>query len=352
MGAKSKIWLFNAVLVVTGLIFLSAVFMVASILYGWSWSDVAAPPLLGNKPENISRLTDGQLEPKPFSFFVIGDTRTSGEFRKLYIDASRNVTPDFGFLLGDFVFDPELNRHRFFMMKITQWGMKFPLFLIAGNHDAVTTHQKRLNRLHDPIYVEDFENLYGPTNFSFTYRGCLFIGLNDAYRSDYLDYLKDTLAHRPPDVLMIFVFMHIGPKSLSPLIQTRQMEGEEEFKHLMEVYNVDYVFAGDFHSYFRAKKGHTNYIITGGGGSPLRGGSSRGFYHALLIMVDPAKVQVDEVIYSINRVFDPINGIKTNMMCGVYPIFEKHPFVWMAVFFMVLAVSGVLVVFLVFRIVR
>jgi len=341
-----------AALVITGLAFLSVAFMIASILYGWSRTDVTVSPFLGNRPDTISRLTDGQPEPSPFSFFVVGDTRSSAEFEGSYKNVTLDLTPDFGVILGDFVAYPDMSRHRFFMEELTEWGMRFPVFLIAGNHDVVTKDETGFNRLQDPVFKEDFEKLYGPSNFSFIYRGCLFIGLNDAYRSDYLDYLKDTLARRPPDVLMIFVFMHIGPRFLSPLIHTRQMEGEEEFMRLMEAYNVDYVFAGDFHSYFRADKGHTKYIITGGGGSNLRGSIGRRFHHILIMSVDPAKDQVDEMIYSMKPADDIGDDIEITMLCGVYPVFEGRPFVWVAVFSLVLVALGVLIVCLVLRIVR
>ena len=293
------------------IIFVIAAFIAASILYGWSWSDTTPPRLLGNRPEVISGLVDGQSEPKPFSFLVIGDPRSSTTFEEFYQNTPLDAVPDFGVILGDFVALPAVSRHRFFMGELAEWGMAFPVFLIAGNHDfgrrgdfvRNAIHEK-LYRLHDPFFLEDFEEMYGPTNFSFIYRGCLFIGLNDVYNTGYLDYLEDVLSRRPSDVIMTFVFMHIPPRSLSPMVQTREMDGEEEFMRLMDRYNVDYVFAGDFHSYFRADRGHTKYIVTGGGGSHLRGGG-RGFHHALLMTVDPSKDRVDEVIYPIKPVLRP-----------------------------------------------
>jgi hypothetical protein len=335
------------------IIFLLAVFAVVSILYGRSWSHTAVPALLGNRPEVISGLVDGQTTPQPFSFFVVGDTRSSTVFEELYENTILHMVPDFGVILGDFVAYPDLNRHRFFIGEFSAWKMTFPVFLIAGNHDVVTSHETGFNRLKDPVYKEDFEKLYGPTNFSFIYRGCLFIGLNDAYRIDYLDYLKDTLAKRPSDVLMTFVFMHIPPPSLiEKLVQGRQMEGETEFMDLMKAYDVDYVFAGDFHSYFRADKGHTNYIITGGGGSNLNRSAAGSFHHALLMTVDPSKDQVYEVISAIKSPLDPGDDIEISMICGIYPVFEGHPLTWVAVFAVAAAVSAGLIVFLVTRIHR
>jgi hypothetical protein len=353
MVAKPKKIALHVILSFAIVIFIAAVFLIVSILYGRSWSGVTAPPLLGNRPGVISGLTDGQSEPRPFSFLVAGDTRSSSTFENFYKNASLDSTPDFGVILGDFVAYPELSRHRFFMGEFSEWKMAFPVFLIAGNHDAVTKYERRLDRTYDPVYVPEFEKMYGPTNFSFIYRGCLFIGLNDAYRTDYLDYLKEVLARRPPGVLMTFVFIHIPPPSIiASSVVSREMEGEGQFMRLMDDYNVDFVFAGDFHSYFRTDRGHTRYIVTGGGGSSTSGNAARSFHHVLFMTVDPLKDQVDETIYSLRQTLDPWDGVEIVMICGLFPVFEGHPLRWVAVFCLVAVVTGGLVIFLITRIAR
>ncbi|MBN2224008.1 MAG: metallophosphoesterase [Deltaproteobacteria bacterium] len=349
MGFKK--WAAYGILAAGATLFLSAAFTVVSILYGMSWSDVTAPPLLGNRPEVISRLTDGQPDVRPFSFLIVGDTQSKTIFENFFLKVALDVAPDFGVVVGDFVANPEMNRHRFFMGEFGEWNMTFPVFLIAGNHDIVTNHETGLDWLRDPVYEKDFEKLYGPANFSFIYRGCLFIGLNDVYTIDYFDYVKDVLSHRPPDILMTFVFMHIAPKSLSPLLQTRQMEGEEEFKRLMETYDVDYVLAGDFHSYLRMDRNNTEYIITGGGGATLHGGA-RSFHHAVLMTVDPARDRADETIYSFRPTLDVGDDIEIAMICGIYPVFEQHPLGWVALFTLIAAAAAGLVAFLLVRITR
>jgi len=341
MKSRQRAW--KIALVFDIFVLIVAAFVVASILYGWSWSKVTPPALLGNKAENISRFTDGQSEPQPFSFLVVGDPRSSTIFEEFYQSARFDVTPDFGVILGDFVAFPAVNRHRFFIGELGEWGLKFPIFLVAGNHDFARKndyagnrrHERNLNRLYDPFYREDFEKTYGPVNFSFVYRGCLFIILNDVYTTEYLDFLRRALEERPSDVIITFVFMHIPPRSLSSMVQARAMDGEEEFMRLMDRYNVDYVFSGDFHSYFRADRAHTKYIVSGGGGSELRGGG-RGFHHVLLMTVNPQKDQVDEVIYSIKPVFDPGDKIEIVMICGVYPVFEKHRLIWTVILSLVM----------------
>jgi 3',5'-cyclic AMP phosphodiesterase CpdA len=338
------------ILAAGAIIFLAAAFVAVSILYGVSWSDVTAPMLLGNGPENIERLTGNGSDVRPFSFLVAGDTRSSTVFEDFYQNTSLDIDPDFGVIVGDFVAYPDANRHRFFMGEFGEWEMTFPIFVITGNHDVVTKHERMADRLYDPVSREDFERMYGPRNFSFIYRGCLFIGIDDAYTADYLDYLKETLSRRPKDVLMTFVFMHIPPPSLiEPSAAGREMEGEQEFLRLMDAYDVDFVFTGDFHSYFRADRGHTRYIITGGGGSPIRANAARSFHHAILMTVDPARDRADETIYSFRPTLDVGDDIEIVMICGIYPIFERHPYLWAAVFALVAASAAGLIAALLVR---
>ncbi len=353
MAVRLKEWgLYGALL--SGLTHLSYLrhSCLVSILLGISRTDITVPPLLGNRPEVISRLTDGPADARPFSFLVVGDTKSSNTFEHFYEDAALEATPDFGVMLGDFVADPELNRHRFFMEEFAEWGMTFPFFLIAGNHDIVTRHTRKCDRLTDPFLEQDFERVYGPTNFSFIYRGCLFIGLDDLYGTGYIDYARDVLSRRPQDVLMTFVFMHIPPKSLSPMIRVRIIEGEQDFMDLMEIYKVDYVIMGDFHSYFRGDDKHTKYIITGGGGSPLYEGTTRSFHHLILMVVDTQNKQVDEIIYPINSVFDLGDDLEIVMTCKLYPFFEERPILWATVFSVGTVIFGGLFVFVAARIVR
>jgi hypothetical protein len=333
-------------------ILLGMAFLIVSIVDGIPRSDDTVPLLLGNRPEVISHLTDGQGDPQPFSFLVVGDTRTSNTFEHFYESEALDLTPDFGVILGDFIADPELNRHRFFMDEFSEWGMTFPFFLIPGNHDIVTRHTREPGRLTDPFLQQDFERIYGPTDFSFVYRGCLFIGLNDLYGTGYIDYARNVLSHRPGDIRMTFVLMHVPPLALSPMISSRGVKGEKEFINLMEIYDVDYVIMGDFHSYFRGDRNHTKYIITGGGGGALYEGTTRSFHHVILLMVDPRNRQVDEIVYPIKEVMDLGDDIEIVMMCQVYPFFEGHPIVWVVILCIVTVFLGGLYAFIIVRTIR
>jgi hypothetical protein len=326
---------FVAVVSLTLLIVLSAAFFLSAVIYGRMNEKVSAPPLLGNKPDNLARLERKAIEPRPFSFLVVGDTGDNVILEHFYNNIHFEASPDFGINLGDFVQAPELNRHRFFMREFAERGMEYPILLIAGNHDIVTDNdiaKGRVSSFADPFYPRDFEEAYGPANFSFTYAGCFFVGLNDVYNGSYIDRAKEILARRPPGSLMTFVFMHIPPQSLSPAVEGRGIEREDEFFRLVEEYRVDYVFLGDFHSYFRADRGHTKYIVTGGGGEDLYGGTKRSFFHVLFMKVDPEARTVDEIIYPIGKSGDIGDDIEILLLARLYPLFEAHPLLWGGLF--------------------
>jgi 3',5'-cyclic AMP phosphodiesterase CpdA len=318
------------------LLCLSAGFGLLSIIYGAKSEHVTPPPLLGNKPDRLARLSEDDTVGRPFSFLVAGDTRSSDTFEDFMNDMSIEHIPDFGIILGDFVPKPEMQRHRFFIQEFTEWHMRFPILLVAGNHDIFchgTTHDP------DPFTLNDFEKTYGPVNFSFTHGGCLFICLNDLYNGSYVDYARDTLARKAPTSLMIFVFTHIPPRSISPMIKSRPIEREKEFIDLLEQYGVDYVFSGDFHSYFRSDYNHVKFIVSGGGGSKLWGGSERSFHHVLVISVDPRTRDVDETIYPIPEVNDLGDDIEIIMICQLYPFFKPHLALWAAAFSLVIVAT-------------
>jgi predicted phosphodiesterase len=330
----------------------SAFFGLVAVIYGISKADVTAPPMLGNGPENLARIEGQRVDPQPFCFLVVGDTKTSNAFENFYNNARLQSVPDFGVIMGDFVAKPEINRHRFFMHEFSEWGMTFPIILVAGNHDMITNNdivKRRVGDFLDPFSERDFEKTYGPTNFSFTHAGCLFVVLNDVYNDSYIDYATEILSRKDRENLMTFVFMHIPPQSLSPVVQGRGIAREEEFFNLMEEHRVDYVFCGDFHSYFRSDDNHTNYIVTGGGGSNLCGGSEQSFYHVLLLMVDPRARKVDEIIHPIENSVDLGDDVEIVMLCWIFPFFEGHPFVWVAVFTFGTVIAGGLFVFTLIR---
>jgi hypothetical protein len=329
---KIKSWI---IIVCMVLLLASLAYAGTSMIYGESVEDTPLPHFLGNKPGNIAALEDKDAGPAPFSFFIAGDLQQADFFPAIYKDFIGADSPDFGVILGDFVRPAQVESHTGFMLDFASWGVREPVFLVCGNHDILTKEDTKRSGLFKGFTLADFERTYGPADFSFTYRGCLFVILNDIDTDRHVAYLADVLSHRKSDTLMTFVFTHIPAHTISPEIKSREMRGEDKFLSLVKKYKVDYVISGDFHSYFRAKVGDTNYLISGGGMG--RDGDNRenrkGSYHAVLIRVDPTTKTVDERIYTGESRLRLAAAMKTNMLVQVFPFLEYQekaglPIMW------------------------
>ncbi len=306
-------------------ILFSFVYATASIVYGESTEDIQLPKFLGNKPDNIKLLTATDTGPGPFSFYVVGDTKLANFFPSIYENDIRDDTPDFGLILGDFVTNPKPEDHQHFLIDFTTWGVRSPLFLVCGNHDIVTKEDIGRKRSFT-FTLKDYENMYGPGDFSFTYHGCLFIVLNDIDTDGHVAYLADALSRRAKDTLMTFVFAHIPPHTISSAIKCRTMQGEERFLSLINEYNVDYVIGADFHSYFRCKTGNTNFIISGGG-MDKRGDNTenrKDAFHSVFLQVDPLTKDVAERIYRADDQTNILHMGRKTAITQVFAFFERN----------------------------
>jgi hypothetical protein len=167
---------------------------------------------------------------------------------------------------------------------------------VPGNHDVSE----------GGFTLQRFEQVYGPSMFTFEYGRCLFIVLRvleaPASNTDSIAFLKrlspDALAryrHR-------FVLMHIPPV-ISRDIQSRRLKESGELMGLFQELGIDYVFTGDYHGYARVTRGRTSYLVTGGGGARLDGGRGRQFHHAVMLHV--GRDFVAEKIIPVDRHIDP-----------------------------------------------
>jgi predicted phosphodiesterase len=322
-----KIFDIKLIIIFLGLLIslVSLSYAAASIIYGESEENVQLPMFLGNKQDTIDLLKRTDNDSKPFSFFVVGDTKLADFFPSIYLKDIRGDAPDFGVILGDFVKDPKIEDHRSFMMDFPRWGADVPVFLVCGNHDIATKKDIAENRSYS-FTLKDFEKTYGPADFSFYYHGCLFVILNDIETDSHVAYLADVLSRRKKDTLMTFVFTHIPARTISSEIKSRQMLGEQEFLSLVKEYNVDYVISGDFHSYFRAKVGSTVFLISGGGMDKMGDNKEnvKGAFHAMLIQVDPLMKNVAERIYREDSQTHIGYTIKKAALTQVFAFFENQ----------------------------
>lgn len=255
--------------------------------------DSPLPANFGNFAVNRGRL---EKEPakEEFAFAVMGDTKSLGTFERLS-EELRKIPLDFAVLLGDVAYEGTEEAHRYLRAELPEYAQPFPVFYVVGNHDVSP----------NGFTVSRFEQVYGPTIFSFEYQGSLFIVLqvlNEPFSNEesiaFLKRLKDT---RPTQYRRIFVFMHIPPP-VSSDFSARKFRGDESLVKLFDEIGVDYVFAGDFHGYAKVKLRDTTYIVSGGGGGRLNEEKGKQFHHALVIRV--SKDSVSERFVHVDRDHD------------------------------------------------
>jgi len=266
------------------------------------------PPNFGNHPDVIRMLTD-QRQKEAFRFAVVGDTKSIGTFERI-AEELRHQSLDFAVLLGDVAYNGTEAFHRWLRSEIKEYKLEVPTFYIVGNHDIEP----------DTFPIPRFEEIYGPSLFSFVYQDCLFIGLrilDEPYSNqESIDFLTQIASGPNIKFRHKMVFMHIPPP-ISTDFSARRINGDAKLVSLLNKLQVDYVFAGDFHGYARARFGATNFLVTGGGGARLKEKRFKQFHHALVVTV--GQNRVSERIIQVDKSDDFEDALEKLAVGEVYP---------------------------------
>jgi len=254
------------------------VFEVYTFIVVYTEGNALLPVAFGNF-ERVRRLLASDEQREEFSFAVVGDTqRGPGTFKRIW-EKLEDEPLSFMVHLGDYTRHGTEGYHRFLR---SEWAHKaplpFPVFYVVGNHDV------------DPIQfpISRFEEIYGPTLFTFDYQGCFFIVLGAVDKPSTqksLAFLESLLSARQHHYRKVFVFLHVPP--VRPDFPVRSARNTNEFVALFDRYHVDYVFAGHYHAYARVKLRNTVYLVSGGGGGHLEKQKFGRFHHATVIEVGP-----------------------------------------------------------------
>lgn len=276
--------------------------------------DSPLPPLFGNFSANRAVLEE-VTEAANFAFAVVGDTKSVGTFER--ISAELRETPmDFAVLLGDCSYGGTEDKHKYFRAECAdEYALPVPVFYVVGNHDVNP----------DDFPVRRFEEVYGPSIFSFEHRGCLFIVLrilNTPFTNE--ESLAFLAKFRDVDLskyLHTFAFIHIPPP-VSPTFEARAFAKSDELVALFDELGIEYVFAGDFHGHAQSKHDRTTYIVTGGGGAHLAEAPGGQFHHATVIYVTPDSI--DKRIMAVPPVNDLEDHLEKLAITEVWPWMQRN----------------------------
>jgi len=224
-----------------------------------------------------THLDSGSRSGDDFSFAILAD-RTgrprAGVFENAIATMNR-MRPDFVISVGDFIEGgciedgsaPFLQKQWDFIKPEIEKSVP-PFFYVAGNHDFAPPEKgspaKGL-----------WDNMFGVSYYSFTYKNTLFICLNSnfapsGFGKEQIDWALDVIK-KNKDVRWTFVFLHQPARWL-----------EEEFAVIENaLYERNYtVISGDRHQYTKYVRNGRKYFMLGttGGGDTLVAQGQRGVH--------------------------------------------------------------------------
>lgn len=212
---------------------------------------------ISNTESNINSLkkNEGKF---PFSFAFMSDTENSDNSLWL-IKNLLESNIDFFVFVGDIVNDSIKSEHRLFYQNVSRFSSEIPVFIVPSNHDIKDGEFCR----------SDFEKIYGPVNFNFTYNNCLFIFISNIDQEDIKakDYLESILSNRSSKIKYTFVFCSTPLR----IVLSKVLDCPlwiSEFDRIIDKYKVDYVISGDYHKHLELTDDNKiQHIVSGSGGA-------------------------------------------------------------------------------------
>lgn len=197
------------------------------------------------------------------------------ETRPLIIDKIAAGEPAFVVNIGDFVTwgDKDEDWRDFEASYRVFRDKNIPYYPVRGNHENKGDLKEALAR-----YFEHFPALKGQLWYSLTAGRCGLIMLDSNFSNlsgEQLarqgEWLEETLSRyqKDDDIFWVMAFVHHPPFSNSRYYN-KEKRVQEYFLPLLETCaKVKFVFSGHVHTYERFRKNGINYVVSGGGGSPL-----------------------------------------------------------------------------------
>ena len=236
---------------------------------------------------------------EPFTIAAYGDTRSDRAAHQAVVDSIIEHKPDLVINSGDLVRDGTV---------LSQWDVFFdttkelmksvPYYPVLGNHER------------NAQYYYDFFSLPaggGKENeqwYSFDYGNTHFVCLdsNDRRSKEQLAWLEDDLERASKQAQWIVVVFHHPPYSSGS--HGSQFATMPNWLNAFEAFGVNLVINGHDHQYERSFRNGIWYIVSGGGGAPLRKVNSKpnpyqvyaeSTYHFCRIRIDGPHLTFDMI---------------------------------------------------------
>ncbi len=203
---------------------------------------------------------------EPFTLVAYGDTRTNPNDHQAVVNMIIQHEPDLVTHSGDLVDNGTVMSHWNIFFDTTKDLMKnVPFYPTLGNHE------RNAQNYYDLFYPPAGGGKENKQWYSFDYGNVHFVCLDSdvRYSTDQIAWLEDDLARVAGKVQWIFVNFHHPPHSSGS--HGSEWATMPKWIDAFERYGVDIVFNGHDHHYERSLNNDVWYIVTGGGGAPLRG---------------------------------------------------------------------------------
>ncbi|MFA6002152.1 MAG: metallophosphoesterase, partial [Thermoleophilia bacterium] len=267
----------------------------STVYYRVTITDSTNPAASTILPEKSFHLARGAGE--PFSFSVGGDNRPWTDTTvqpavwTTIVQQMASENLDLSLNVGDMIYGTfydsmaqNIAKYDGFFSVTSPLTASVPMYTAVGNHESIATASNRAGYEQEftlPVNNGADAATYGEEYYSFVNGDTRFISLctelpgqEGMITGNQLAWLQQVLAANTSKWAVVFMHrpLFAGVHTTDPWMNTGNIAGQQnrwELHNLFRQYGVDVVFEGHEHYYHHHVEDGVQYVITGGGGSPL-----------------------------------------------------------------------------------
>lgn len=283
----------------------------------WTSLSVRATPL--SLDQNIKAVLARQAASgEGFDFVVTGDNRDGIAVYKRILDRARAFNPLFILNTGDLVSAGRSFEYENYRKQIARCDI--PILHIPGNHDV--RHGS-----------ENYRQYVGDLNWYFDLNGIRMIGLDNAsgkFSADAVVLARKTLTRQKICLVTFHVPPAIGHWAARGFTDDERAGDGGEVMGLIKKAKAPMVFLGHFHLYDEIEVDNIKYVVSGGGGAPLRSkyGFGKAEYGFVLVSVRPGGITHRWVPLEptlVDRLLVKTHLLVTGMMAWINSLYPHDP---------------------------